>query len=189
PHLRYCPSCLADTLYIRLPWRFLMLEGCVHHQCRLHDTCGHCGSTLNLPADPQRFGYCPSCQKPLHTSIPIPLTDEEQKIAQSRYDDLIYLLTPQAWEEQPQLIIASIGPWLAFIRRQRSISRLAIARHAHMHKSFTRSVERENHPWQTTFDAYSRYLDALSLNWRRLFPILIDKFQDSPAILDDLWTQ
>lgn len=188
-HLRYCPSCLADTLYIRLPWRFLMLEGCVHHQCQLLDTCGHCGSTLNLPSDPQHFGYCPSCQKPLHTSIPIPLTEEEHKITQSRYDDLVYLLTPQDWEEQPQAIAASIGPWLAFTRRQLNIPCLVIAQYANTCKGFTHSVESGRTLSLTTFDAYSRYLDALNLSWRNLFPVLINNFQDTPAILDNLWTQ
>ncbi len=187
-HLRYCPSCLSDTLYIQLPWRFLMLEGCVHHQCRLLDTCGHCGSTLYLLPDPHRFGYCPNCKQPLHTSPSISLTEEEQTIAQSRYDDLVYLLTPQDWEEHTQSIAASIGPWLAFIRRQLNIPCLVIAQHANTGKGFTRLVECEDRPWQTTFDAYSRYLDILNLNWRDLFPIIIDKFQDTPAILDNLWT-
>src|SRR5574341_1511753 len=36
-HRRYCPHCLAETGYDRLPWRFIHIQGCIYHRCALVD--------------------------------------------------------------------------------------------------------------------------------------------------------
>src|SRR6266704_885388 len=41
PYLRYFPVCLAERgfPYYRLPWRFLILSGCLTHHCQFLDHC------------------------------------------------------------------------------------------------------------------------------------------------------
>src|SRR6266851_4927297 len=48
PHLRYCPMCLADpeNAFRSLAWRFLVLQGCNQHGCRLLSECTHCDQPI-----------------------------------------------------------------------------------------------------------------------------------------------
>ena len=60
--LRYCPECLQEDLYIRLPWRFISLEICPIHQCRILDECPNCQKPLPLIAKGFDIRQCPSCK-------------------------------------------------------------------------------------------------------------------------------
>ena len=62
-HLRYCPSCLAESPYYSLLWRFSALSGCARHKNRLLDHCEHCGHTIPLFASLLKVGTCPTCKK------------------------------------------------------------------------------------------------------------------------------
>lgn len=63
--LRYCPECLKEDLYIRLPWRFISLEICPIHQRRILDACPNCKKSLPLIAKGFNIHLCPSCKHSL----------------------------------------------------------------------------------------------------------------------------
>ena len=54
--LRYCPFCLHEATYYRLPWRFLTLSGCPEHRCRFLDHCGYCGRSIPFLITPLAVG-------------------------------------------------------------------------------------------------------------------------------------
>jgi hypothetical protein len=163
--LRYCPQCLAEALYFRLPWRFLQLAGCPHHGCRLLDVCSHCGSPQSLWPSPMGMGQCPNCGDMLHTCQSPPLTGDEQKQAQTRFDDLSYLLTGQTWELDPGFAAMSIGPWLGFVRRQRHLLRVDLANQQGVSSDIFGHIERQSPRTQGSFATYTAYIDALNLTW------------------------
>jgi len=65
--LQYCPICLGEdkSPYYRIQWRFAWHTGCETHQCRLHDSCWHCGAPIEphrLAAEDQTVSICASCK-------------------------------------------------------------------------------------------------------------------------------
>ncbi len=168
--LRYCPGCLTDHPHYSLTWRFLALPGCVQHNCRLLDRCGHCGQAIPLCASPLKAGVCPSCGRELMTCRTEPLGDMESQIAQSRFQDLAFLLSPQPCET------AEDGTWdigqrLAYWRQIRHWKPRDVARQmANTSVTMVREMEeRRRHNVGLTFQDYLRYADCLGLALREVF--------------------
>lgn len=181
--LRYCPACLAEQTYYRLPWRLLILPGCARHGSYLLDRCGHCGQPVPLvPFRPLRIGRCPTCGGDLSTCLTQPLSDQDLALTLKRTPDLEYLLTPQAWERDPGFIIPSVGAWLRFIRWELRLTEVAIAAYAGVTPPVIRGIEtciprREGATLQTYFD----YGDMLGVTWCEVFDTVTRQFQTSPA--------
>ena len=100
--LRYCPLCLATACYYRLPWRFLILKGCPHHEVNLLDRCCHCGNRLSLLQVDVRVGVCAICKGNLSkcpSTALVSLNPVEVQNARRRLADLEFLLSPQSWEQ------------------------------------------------------------------------------------------
>lgn len=186
--LRFCPECLAEELYYRLPWRFIQLNGCVIHQCRLLEVCGHCGQPLPLVTSPITLGICLSCGTDLRNCPPPEMSPEEQVVAQRWQDNLVYLLTPQPWEDHPNSIAASIGPWLSFVRRERGLLRVNLAQAQGFSSDTFGVLERPSFQKQGSFQVFAAYAESLNLTWQEIFGTLLERFQQTPCNLDQLWT-
>lgn len=186
-HLRFCPECLVEQLYYRLPWRFIQLNGCVIHQCRLLEVCGHCGQSIPLVTSPITLGICPSCGTDLRNCPPTEMSPEEQAVAQRWQDNLVYLLTPQPWEDDPDTIAASIGPWLSFVRRERGLLRVNLAQAQGFSSDTFGLLERQSLQKQGSFQVFAAYAESLNLTWREIFDTLVKRFQHIPCNADQLW--
>ncbi len=177
PHLRYCPGCLAEQPYYRLFWRFTLLPGCTEHGTVLLDRCCHCQQPVSLFALPFRMGRCPSCGSDLRSHSARAMTAEERKVALRRTQDLVYLLSPQPWEAQADTIVASIGPWLTFLRREWQFLAKNIVRYAATSKYILHTVE---HSFEgkrgATFQVYVAYADYLGLSWPEIFDVLFHHY-------------
>lgn len=186
--LRYCPQCLAEALYFRLPWRFLQLAGCPHHGCHLLDVCSHCRNPQPLWSSPMGMGQCPNCGEMLHTCHSSQMTSDKRKQVQTRFDDLRYLLTKQTWERDPGFAVMSIGPWLGFVRRQRHLLRVDLANQQGVSSDIFGHIERLLPHTQSSFAAYTAYIDALNLTWREVLEVVLERFRNRPVNVDQLWS-
>lgn len=187
PNLRFCPKCLAEGLYYRLPWRFTQLSGCAIHQCRLLEVCGYCGQPIPLVTSPITLGMCPACGRDLRSCPSPELASEEQAASQHWQDDLVYLLTPQPWEDHPDSIAASIGPWLSFVRRERGLLRVNLAQAQGFSSDTFGLLERPSFQKQGSFQVFAAYAESLNLTWREIFDTLVERFQHIPCNADQLW--
>src|SRR3989442_1292443 len=100
PNLRYCPRCLAEqsSPYYSLIWRFLVVQGCTHHNCVLLDQCGHCGASLPLVTRSPQMAWCLSCQGDLRTCQASPLNAEAVWSTRIQTNDLEMILTSEQWK-------------------------------------------------------------------------------------------
>jgi len=124
-YLRYCPLCLAEQCekHYQLSWRFLAYLVCYKHKCRLLETCGHCYALIPLFTSPFKLGYCPKCQKSLELCVKTLITDQtELEVALHAYDDIVFLLTPQSWEEDGTSIIRRVGRRFIYVRQKNQLT-------------------------------------------------------------------
>lgn len=186
-HLRFCPACLSEELYYRLPWRFTQLNGCIVHHCHLLDACSHCTHPVPLVPKSLQLGICPTCDGNLSDCQTTDLSADEYAIAQRWQDDLVYLLTPQPWEEHPASIAASIRPWLSLVRRERGLIRLHLAQEQGFTKSTFAVIEQYQTCRSPSFHIFSAYTEALNLTWREIFGTLVERFRQTPCDTEQLW--
>lgn len=124
--LRYCPECLSEHLHYSLVWRFLSLDSCVRHSCKLLDRCHCCSKPIPLFAMPPQIGICPSCEASLSAGPSSPLTKLDLQIAQCRFLDLEFLIKPNVIEAQTD-IVKLIGREFATRRRRRRLTAQFVA--------------------------------------------------------------
>ncbi len=94
--VRYCTQCLRTDaiLYYRLHWRFLMLEGCAVHGCKLLERCWRCGEVVPLFAAPFQLGTCHVCGADLRDGEAENLSTQEWEATRTTYADLEFYLAP-----------------------------------------------------------------------------------------------
>src|SRR6266568_2955068 len=77
--LRFCSACLNEHSYYSLPWRFLRLQGCYKHACKLFERCPYCEREIPFIALPLKIGICPACKGDLRLCTSGALTEEEHR--------------------------------------------------------------------------------------------------------------
>jgi len=91
---RYCPQCLAEEPFFRLPWRFTRLNVCPHHHCWLLNQCQSCGAEIPFISQNFQIGICESCHETLGDKTAAAITDlkviEEESLT---YQSIIKILT------------------------------------------------------------------------------------------------
>ena len=71
----FCPLCLQETTYHRLPWMLKILVVCPEHHCYLIEHCQCCEARLSLSSVMQ--GHCDSCGFDLRNSRLLCLNDDD----------------------------------------------------------------------------------------------------------------
>lgn len=46
--IKYCPKCIEEVTYQKIPWNFLHLHLCIEHSCLLISSCYNCNRSLRL---------------------------------------------------------------------------------------------------------------------------------------------
>lgn len=159
--LRYCPVCLAETGYYRLPWRLLTIPGCEQHYCRLRETCPHCGQALPLIPAHLKLGICEYCGRDLADAPVVGLTDEEWDTTHVRTADMTYLLQPQS-----MTYYLPVAEKLARLRQLFGISLDDLARYLRLKKAELRHFE--HHSSRSILERYLNYADYLELSLREV---------------------
>lgn len=174
-HLRYCPQCLAESLYYRLVWRFKLLQGCPHHGCRFLEVCPGCGEAIPLFSAPFDLSKCPHCKADLlHTEVR-PLAAAQYDGAITAYHELIFLLRPHDWPVDQ--VAHALGPQLAALRKQ---SRISISDMAAKLATTTERIKGlESRDYQNrrgvNLQHYLKYTAVLDLKLRDVFLDLVQK--------------
>ena len=179
--LRYCPLCLQEQPYYRLPWRFLSLTGCCQHGCRLLDRCGTCNQPIRLLHNMIRVGVCPSCQTPLHTAAVAPLSAQEQSQSVQMERDLTYLLSPQPWETGDVEASVAVGHLLERLRWQKGLAPADLVHQIGLSAIGIRHLERgKTQGVGVSFQRYLRYAAFIGVSLRQLFRNELDAFAPLP---------
>ncbi len=167
-YLRYCPSCLADGLYYSLTWRFLSLQGCSMHSCRLLDHCEHCGNPVPLFFFPPRVGVCPTCRGDLRSCRAELLQEQEMPAVRAQADDYAYLLSPHQCEEEDD-ILKKIGYRFAMLRRERRLPTQKVAECISISLQDVMRMEMGNTHQFASFQAYEKYAQYLGVSLHDIF--------------------
>lgn len=180
-YLRYCPHCLDERRYYRLPWRFLPLVGCHHHGCRLLQRCGECDRAIPLFPNTLRVGVCPHCGKELRTCSTEPLLAAERRQSWQMAHDLLFLLSPQCWETGGVEASIAIGHLFERLRWQRELSPAALARRVSLSPTGIRRIERGRAEGKgANFHSYIQYARFLDVSLQQLFLNELDGFDPLP---------
>lgn len=173
---RWCPACMAEQGYAKLPWSFLHLSGCPQHGIRFAEVCPHCQRSVRLTSTSLSLHHCPHCAGDLRQSDGVKLTEAEQEQCQHDWDDLAYLLTPQTWDVDEQSSVrAAFRQRLGFLRRASGVDAKRFARLLGLRPRILVALENETASGcGETFDDYLRY--AKRLGW-----VLSDVFRESAA--------
>ncbi len=168
-HLRYCPHCLEEHPYYSLAWRFFALTGCVQHNCQLLDRCGHCGQVTPSLPPPFKLGACPSCGEELRTCLAEPLNEAESQRARNRFDDLVFMLSPQDCESAERADV-DLGRRFAHWRHVRGWQQMeAACQMANASVHIVGAIEQKRHYVHLTFDDYLANAECLGLTLREVF--------------------
>jgi transcriptional regulator with XRE-family HTH domain len=160
--LRYCPCCLGEVNYYSLTWRFLSLEGCPRHGCRIFDHCGHCGNSIPLFYLPPKVGVCPSCEKDLQSCSPDFLSEQEMYKVRQQIADIEYLSSPQD-EEQNGNVARMVGARFRMFRKEKKYKMEDIAEHLSIPARSIKSLEhgtKDRSVYLQTYIHYAEYLDV-----------------------------
>lgn len=183
-HLRYCPVCLAEQehVYYLLPWRFLSLSCCVSHHCRLLEQCGNCGAAIPLFISPFKMGFCPLCIWNLRGTHVDLVSEVEHQEALARMKDIEFLLTPQQWELESDIVIRWVGQRLAYMRQKEQLTALEISSQLGVTLTVVEGIERGSVLGRgATFQSYVKYVDYLHLSLREVFSAVFNEFTDTPV--------
>lgn len=179
--LRYCPLCLQESPYYRLPWRFLALTGCYHHSCHLLDRCRTCNQPIRLLHNTIHVGICPSCQTPLSTMVASPLSAHEQMQCEQIEQDLTYLLSPQSWETGDFHASTTIGHLLEQLRWQKGVEPSDLFQQTGLSSTAIRHLELgKGRRAGVSFQRYLRYATFMGVSLRQLFCNELDAFAPLP---------
>lgn len=179
--LRYCPLCLQEQPYYRLPWRFWALTGCPHHGCRLLNRCGACNQPVRLLHTTIRVGVCPACQTSLSTTAVTPLSDQEQQQCRQMEQELAYLLSPQPWETGDGAASVAVGHLLERLRWQKGLAPADLADQTGLSARGIRHLERGK--VQGPGVGFQRYLDYaafMGVSLQQLFCNELEAFAPLP---------
>jgi len=170
-HLRWCPDCLADVGYFQLPWFFVALPGCPRHSVRFLECCPHCERPILLKSRSLDFDVCPHCKGDLRCASSGVLNGDETRIAHVLWDELVYLLTPQAWEAEPsRQVAAAARQRLGFLRRATGIEAQYVASSLGMGRHTVGAIENETQSGMgETLQDYVDYADYLGLRLSDVF--------------------
>lgn len=194
--LRYCPACLAERPYYPLVWRFLYLEGCPEHSCRLLDRCLSCGQAIPLWVTCPKLGVCPACGGDLRRRQAPRLTDNQQQRVQSQYQDLVFLVSPHPCEALGQQLPKVIGANFTRWRQFRQLKASAAALYLKQSESIIAFLEEGPEHRGIKFCWYIQYADFLKIGLHDLFNLpvlpeislsreekLLDKIKEAMTIL------
>ena len=184
-YLRYCPVCFAEqqVRYYLLTWRFLMVTCCCQHQCRLQETCGHCGELIPLFTSPFKLGNCPRCQQGLKLCAAASEADEaEFEVSMYVHDDIVFLLTPQPWEADSASVIKRVGRRLSHMRQMKQLTAVEVANQIGVTLTVVEGIERGDSQGRgATLVCYFKYARYLCLNLKEVFSDAIDALEHVPA--------
>jgi hypothetical protein len=184
-YLRYCPICFTEqrVRYHLLSWRFLMLTCCCQHQCRLLETCGHCGELIPLFTSPFKLGNCPKCQQSLKLCAAASVSDEgELEVASHAHDDVVFLLTPQPWEADSGSVIKQVGRRLSHMRQIKRLTAVEVASQIGVTLTIVEGIERGDFQGRgATLQCYFKYAHYLCLDLKEVFSDAIDAPDRVPA--------
>lgn len=184
--LRYCPICLTEqqTVYYPLSWRFLPLSCCIHHGCRMRESCGQCRMPIPLFASPFKIAFCPLCGWNLRKDHFERASENEQKESFTRLQDLEVLLTPHQWEIDGRPIIKRVGQRLASARKKRHWTAVSVTKPIGVTLSVIEGIERGNSMRRgATLQSYIKYADHLGLSLQEAFGFVLDEHSYSLATL------
>jgi TniQ len=139
--LRFCPLCFQEDLFYRLTWRFLFLQGCPKHACRLLEHCSYCGCSIPLFASPLRLGACPACKRNLRTSVSPRLTEEELQGAFKASQEIEFLLCPHPWETTEPAFREKLGQEFMLLRYNKQLKRMDVCAETALSKGTLQTVE------------------------------------------------
>jgi DNA-binding XRE family transcriptional regulator/biotin operon repressor len=170
-HLRWCPHCLAEQGYYKLPWSFLRIPGCPQHGIKFLDACPHCQQKISLKSSLWAPDSCPHCDTDLGQSTMSLLTDAELQTCQAYWDDLVYLLTPQDWQLNPATqVAAAMRQRLGYIRRSHNLKAQQLAQILGLSKRVLGALENETQSGVgETLADYLRYADYFGLTLSDVF--------------------
>jgi transcriptional regulator with XRE-family HTH domain len=169
PGLRYCPDCLTERGYYALVWRFLDLEGCPEHGCRLLDHCQQCGQKIPLLTQPFKFGYCPICGNDLRRGQVEQLTPSARQTAQACYQDLVFLVSPLATEPAHRPLVKFIGEQFGRWRQVRRLKVVDAADYIEQSVSMIYFIERGSEARNAKLQWYLGYADFLKVRFQTMF--------------------
>src|SRR5712692_1902409 len=176
-YLRYCPVCFTEqpVRYYLLSWRLLMVTCCCKHKCRLLRACGHRGASIPLFTSPFKLGRCPRCQRSLKVCAAPSVSVEELEVASHANDDILFLLTPQPWEEYSGGIVKRLGQQLAHVRQTERLTAVEVANQLGVTLTIVQGIERGDFQGRgATLQCYVKYAHLLHLGLKELFSKAID---------------
>lgn len=179
--LRYCPLCLNERLYYRLTWRFLVVEGCTEHRCRLLDRCTFCQHAIPLFAAPLKLGICHTCKHELSACSSELLTEESRQQVYA-YDMAIqFLLTPHPLEVGRKQGVKSLGKLLSSKRREMLLTAPEAANQLGISLSRVEGMERGNTLGRgATLYNYVTYADLLHVSLQEAFLHILSQTKAAP---------
>lgn len=181
PYLRYCPVCLKENGFYSLLWRFHYLQGCSEHTRPLLNECWHCGRAIPIWSSPLKIGVCPFCKMNLAASQPRlltlasrTLTKEAEKEAILCSQDLEFLLTPYAWENDIDDFARRIGVQFAQLRQMKRLTVRKVSLRTELKARNIEAVESE-YPEvsRVTFQDFFAYANCLGVSFRDIFGRLL----------------
>ncbi len=169
PGLRYCPHCLTDQGYYALIWRFLEVEGCFEHNCRLLDCCGHCGEKIPLLTSPLKLGFCPVCGGDLRDCQVEPLNEQDRQNVQAWTRDFTFLTTPHPAEEPDRQMLKHMGQQFTRWRQLRRLKICDGAEYIGQEPSIIYVIENPPDYRGVKFQWYLQYADFLKVRFLTMF--------------------
>lgn len=170
-HQRWCPACLAEQGYVKLPWSFLHLSGCPQHGIRFPEVCPHCQRVLRLTSTSLSLYHCPHCAGDLRQSDGVKLTEVEREQCQCDWDDLAYLLTSQTWDVDEQSPVRdAFRQRLGFLRRASGAQAQQMAHRLGLSRNRVLAIENETRSGiGETLNDYLLYVGALGVRLSAVF--------------------
>lgn len=185
--LRYCPMCLSERPYYPLTWRFVAVQGCHLHACQILEKCGHCGSTVSGYANRLRMAFCPRCNGDLRTCPTEHISTEKHRKAIAQFEDLEFLLSPQAWEEYHDAFPEMIGQVMARLRREKGLTLESTCHQSRISLASLGVLERGPSLSKkgVSFQGYLAYAAFLGVTLREIFDVALrsELNHNSPAKL------
>jgi len=181
--LRFCPPCLEEDLFYRLPWRFLSLRGCPRHACRLLEHCSSCGCPIPVFAFPLRIGVCPSCKRDLRTSVAPRLTEEELQEASKASQELEFLLCPHPWETTEPALREKLGREFMLLRYNKQLKRMDVSAETAISKAILEAIELgRSDPSGATLRWYFKYASYLGVPLSHIFLNALERREEDLRI-------
>ena len=167
-HLRYCPVCLSEEGHYSLIWRFLLIDGCSIHNCRLLENCGHCGASLPIFNLRLQVVTCPKCGEDFSSCSAEELSKRDAEEASLRTSGLEYLLHPH-FDDEENDIAQKVGQQLSTLRHGKQLFAQHIATHLGTPESHIRRIERGVAGQGAPFHLYVEYADYLGVSLQDVF--------------------